>query len=115
MIHSPIISNTCRRDPATLVLRALLTLCDGLAELEEHRGRAWASATFAGMRHRLRLSFAGDKGVERGEWLAQILAEHEFDLPGHIVADAAVIERHARREGTPALTLTIEILTVEDD
>lgn len=115
MMHSPVVSQSGRRDAATLVIRALVALGDGLASLEEHRGTAWASATFSGMRHRLTLSFAGDKGVARGEWLAQILAEHEFDLPGHIVADAVVIERHVRREGTPALTLTIEMLTVEDD
>lgn len=113
MIHRSIPHGARRHDPATVLIRALLDLCEGRAELLEHRGKSWASATFAGMRHVLRLGFQGP-GVATGEWLAGILPEHEFDLPGHIVADAAVIEQHRRTEGEPRLDLTIEVLTVED-
>ncbi|MEZ5707883.1 MAG: hypothetical protein R3E02_00670 [Blastomonas sp.] len=101
------------RDPATALIRTMIELSGGAARLEEHGGRSWASATFAGMRHSMRLSFAG-AGVSRGEWLASILPEHEFTLPGHILADIAIVEMHRREEGEPALTLEIEALTVED-
>lgn len=110
MIHAEI-----RRDPATLVICALLDLCAGDAALEWHRGTAWASATFTGMRHALRLSFAGAAAVRRGEWLAAMVASHEFELPGHIVADMMVTERQLQGAGEPALSLTLEALTVEDD
>ena len=110
MIHQKI-----RRDPATALIRAVLTLARGAAELEEHRGTAWASATFTGMRHAMRVSLLGEDGVRIGEWLASILPDHEFRIAGHLVADIAVTAVHRRAEGTPAMTLTIEALTVEAD
>ena len=110
MIHQKI-----RHDPATALIRAVLTLARGAAELEEHRGTAWASATFTGMRHAMRVSLLGEDGVRIGEWLASILPDHEFRIAGHLVADIAVTAVHRRAEGTPAMTLTIEALTVEAD
>ncbi len=110
MIHQKI-----RHDPATALIRAVLTLARGAAELEEHRGTAWASATFTGMRHAMRVSLLGEDGVRTGEWLASVLPEHEFRIAGHLVADIIVSEIHRREEGMPAMTLTIEALTVEAD
>ncbi|GAA0652342.1 MAG: hypothetical protein A2792_17300 [Sphingomonadales bacterium RIFCSPHIGHO2_01_FULL_65_20] len=110
MIHQKI-----RHDPATALIRAVLTLAQGEAALEEHRGTSWASATFTGMRHVMRVSLSGDEGIRIGEWLAQVLPEHEFRISGHLVADIAVSAVHRRVEGTPAMTLTIEALTVEAD
>ena len=54
MIHQKI-----RHDPATALIRAVLTLASGAAELDEHRGTSWASATFTGMRHVMRISLSG--------------------------------------------------------
>ena len=65
MIHQ-----TIRQDAATAIIRSILTLASGGAELEEHRGTQWASATFAGMRHVMRLRFNGNEAVALGEWLA---------------------------------------------
>ncbi|WP_017672525.1 hypothetical protein [Blastomonas sp. AAP53] len=110
MIHQKI-----RHDPATALIRAVLTLAAGAAQLEEHRGTAWASATFTGMRHVMRISFENSLGVETGAWLAKTLPEHEFTIAGHLVADLAITEVHRRSEGTPMMTLTIEALTVEAD
>lgn len=110
MIHQKI-----RHDPATALIRAVLTLAQGEAALEEHRGTSWASATFTGMRHVMRVSLSGDKGIRIGEWLAEVLPEHEFRISGHLVADITVSAVHRRAEGTPAMTLTIEALTVEAD
>lgn len=110
MIHQKI-----RHDPATALIRAVLTLARGEAQLEEHRGTAWASATFTGMRHAMHVTLAGREGIATGEWLAAILPEHEFQIAGHLVADIAVSAIYRREEGTPAMTLTIEALTVEAD
>ena len=110
MIHQKI-----RHDPATALIRAVLTLARGDAQLEEHRGTAWASATFTGMRHVMRVSLLGEDGVRTGEWLASVLPDHEFCIRGHLVADIAVTAVHRRTEGTPAMMLTIEALTVEAD
>jgi len=110
MIHQKI-----RHDPATALIRAVLTLAGGAAQLEEHRGTAWASATFTGMRHVMRISLAGSDAQRVGEWLAGILPEHEFTIAGHLVADLAITEVHRREEGTAAMMLTIEALTVEAD
>ncbi len=110
MIHQ-----TIRRDPATALIRAVMALASGQAQFEEHRGTQWASATFAGMRHVMRLHFAGAEAVAHGERLAAMLPEHEFRIRGQLVADLAIAQVHRRDEGEPALTLTIEALTVEDD
>lgn len=110
MIHQ-----TIRHDPATALIRAVLSLARGDAELEEHRGTSWASATFTGMRHVIRLRFEGEQAVETALWLARIVPEHEFAISGHLVADCAVTGTHRRDEGTPAMTLIIEALTVEAD
>lgn len=109
------IQQTIRQDAATAIIRAILTLASGMAELEEHRGTQWASATFSGMRHVLRVRFNGSEAVVRGEWLAAILPEHEFRMRGHLVADVAIAQIHRRHEGEPAMTLTIEALSVEGD
>jgi len=109
MIHRKII-----RDPATALIRALLELSDGSAQLVQHRGTNWASATFAGMRHVLELNFEGCDAVEKGDHIARIMTEHEFTIAGHIVADIAISEIFWRREGDTCLTMKIEALTVED-
>ncbi len=110
MIHQ-----TFRHDPATALIRAILSLARGDAELEEHRGTSWASATFTGMRHVMRLRFNGDQAVQTAQWLVRTLPEHEFALSGHLVADIAITESHRRSEGEPSMTLIIEALTVEAD
>lgn len=67
----------------------------------------WASATFTGARHRLTLRASHSTALER--WLAE-LPEHDFALPGHVVADLLVAG--SRRSDT-TVTIDIEALTVE--
>lgn len=109
------IEHKIRHDPASALIRAVLTLARGQAALEEHRGTAWASATFTGMRHVMRLRFEGDPAIATAGWLGRILPEHEFSISGHLVADIAVASTHRRHEGTPMLTMVLEALTVEAD
>jgi hypothetical protein len=102
------------RDPATALIRALLTLCCGKGELEEHIGRAWASATFTGMRHEVAMRFRGSDAVEAGEAMLDALAAYEFDVRGHIVADIQAVTVTRSEVGEPRLSVRIEALTVED-
>lgn len=67
----------------------------------------WASATFTGARHELQISAAASPALDA--WLGG-LCEHEFRLPGHVVADLTVAS--ARREGGTS-HIGIEALTVE--
>ncbi|MEM1132624.1 MAG: hypothetical protein AAGH53_06795 [Pseudomonadota bacterium] len=101
-------------DPATALIRELIEMTDGAAQLRFHEGHDWASATFTGMRHRLALTFSGSDGVSIGHLLADRLEEHEFSLKRHVVIDIHVAHRVERHEGEPTLLLEIEALTVED-
>ncbi len=67
----------------------------------------WASVTFVGARHRIRLRLP-DREADR---LCNGLAEREFAIPGHIVADIALVTRH---EGGGEAIVEIEALTIED-
>lgn len=71
------------------------------------RSTRWASATFAGARHRLEVTVAGAGACD---WLAG-LAEADLPMPGQLVADVVLVEQH-RASGKSRAVL--EILTVED-
>ena len=102
-------------DPAPALIRALLELGRGQAQLLFHEGHDWQSATFSGMRHCLALEFTGDAAIERGRHIAAMLPDHEFDLRQHIVVDIAVsTSKENRRCDPPILQLDITALTVED-
>ena len=92
---------------------ALLTLADGHARIEAHREKSWASVTFAGARHRLLLVFEGEAAVGAGELFIANLPEHEFAIPGQLVAEATVaaVEHHL---APPHMTVTCELLLLED-
>ncbi|MAW98144.1 MAG: hypothetical protein CMN72_00555 [Sphingomonas sp.] len=98
-------------DAATLVERALArsaaeTQCDPVVTAAEWE--SWASVTFTGARHRIELSLSDGEATR--VWLAG-LAEREFALPGHLVADLEVAKVSARANRRIA---TIHVLTVED-
>ncbi len=96
------------RDAQTLLLRALRSGGPAAPPLRVAHSEAWASATFAGARHRL--TFA-PTDAQRADAFADAIGEREFSLPGHLVADIAIATRTASADG---VALTIEALTVED-
>ncbi|MBA3053920.1 MAG: hypothetical protein FP826_03080 [Sphingomonadales bacterium] len=96
------------------LLGQVLELGDGKAELLRHADRPWASATFTGTRHMIALAFEGRDAIEAAELLIARLPDHEFDLPGQIVADAAVAEVTHVIEPTPRLTIELELLLLDD-
>ena len=68
----------------------------------------WASATFNGARHRVRLG--GTATSELQAWL-QALPEAELPLRGHLVADLALLSSEVEGD---RLRAEIEVLTVEE-
>lgn len=99
-----------RIDAATLLERALIgdaRRAAVAAQVRSASSRRWASATFIGARHRLRID--GAACPEASPWLDS-LTEAELPVRGHLVADLAIIER-SQADGR--FDATIEVLTVE--
>ena len=71
--------------------------------------RAWASVTFSGARHEIRLSLADPEAADA---FLEGLAEREFALRGHVVAD--IVPIRDERDGS-GVRLVLEALTVEED
>lgn len=102
-----------RREPRIRLREALFTLAKGQATIVRHDEKSWASITFAGTRHRLDLVFDGAEAVEAGELFMVFLPEHEFEIPGQLVADATVTAVDHRRE-PPRLQVSCELLLLEE-
>lgn len=102
-----------RREPRNRVHEALLALAEDQAAILSHEEKNWASVTFAGARHRLDLLFDGADAVQAGELFIALLPEHEFAIPGQLVADAAVIAVDHRLE-PPRMCVSCELLLLEE-
>ncbi|MDE1466373.1 hypothetical protein [Aurantiacibacter sp. D1-12] len=102
-----------RKGPREKLAEALAELAKGLGTVTTHTERSWASITFAGARHRVVMRFEGREAVEAGECFIAFLPEHEFAIPGQLVADAAVVEVDSVLD-PPCLTVTCEILLLEE-
>ncbi len=102
-----------RRRPADALREALLGLARERAVILGHCETSWASITFTGARHRLQLLFDGAEAIEAGERFIVLLPEHEFDIPGQLVADAAVTEVDHRLQ-PQRMQVTCELLLLED-
>src|SRR3990167_334664 len=79
-----------RRSLADRVRDALLELAEAQAQVLSHKETPWASITFAGTRHELVVEFAGIAAGKAGERFIAALPDHEFAIPGQLVADATV-------------------------
>ncbi len=93
---------------------ALLRLSEHHGQIVDQSERAWASITFAGSRHTVCMLFAGENAVAAGERFIAALPEHEFTIPGHLVADATVAEVDHRLLPSPRLAVRCELLLLED-
>lgn len=102
-----------RKGPREKLAEALQSLAQGKARIISHSEKSWASITFAGARHRVELEFAGDAAVEAGECFIVFLPEHEFAIPGQLVADAAITAVDHILE-PPRMVVTCEILMLEE-
>lgn len=101
------------RGSAAHLAQALLDLADGHGTVLKHTEKSWASITFAGTRHRYVIEFSGEEAIEAGECFIVFLSEHEFAIPGQLVADATVTEvDHIAMP--PLLRVTCELLLLEE-
>ena len=106
---------TVADDAGTALLRALGARFAGFGgdyRVDELVSRSWASVTFRGARHRVALTLAGTGAAAAADAFLAGLAETEFDLRGHILADIALASDE--RDGD-CVRLRLEALTVEDD
>lgn len=101
------------RDPWLRLLSEVMQLAGPDAEFVQHGERAWASATFTGTRHTITLIFEGTQAIARGETFIAALPDHEFSVPRHLVADAAIVAVE-HRQGPPHMTVEVELLMLED-
>lgn len=73
----------------------------------------WASVTFSGARHRVQIDLDGGGAVGAAADLLAELPELDFDIPGQIVADVALLAEARGDDGIRA-SLDLEVLTIED-
>jgi hypothetical protein len=101
-------------DPTTALIRAVRARFDDFT-VEEAASRSWASGTFAGTRHRLTFRSEGEDVEASADAFLVDLADAEFDLRGHILADIALVS-HTIGQGAsgPLARISLEALTVED-
>ena len=103
-----------RRTAGERLRLALDALCAGQGTIGRHDEKAWASITFSGARHHLRLIFEGAESVEAGETFVAILPEHEFAIPGQLVADATVTNVEHSLLPEPRMEVECELLLLID-
>ena len=114
-VEPPLFRRKARRtSPGDKLRQAILRLCDDHGQILDHQERNWASITFAGSRHTFSILFAGNDAVAAGERFIAALPEHEFTLPGHLVADAMVEDVDHRLLPTPRLAVRCALLLLED-
>ncbi len=102
-----------RRTPAARLRDALCELAQRKTVILGHSETNWASITFAGTRHRIELAFDGAQAVEAGEQFIASLPDHEFAIPGQLVAEATVIAVD-HRPGLPRMKVTCEVLLLDE-
>ena len=107
-------TRTKRRGTSERLRDALLALAGGHGDIRHHVEKAWASITFAGTRHTLRMVFEGEDAVEAGERFVADLPDHEFALPRQLVADATVVGVESEFLPAPRMLVECELLLLED-
>ena len=103
-----------RRSVSDRVREALLVLAQTKAELLTHEETTWTSITFTGTRHEVMLSFEGAEAIEAGEEFIAELPEHEFRIPGQLVADATIEEVDHRFGADERMVVTAVLLLLEE-
>ncbi len=85
----------------------------GRIEVDLLQRTEWASVTFTGARHRLRVTLEGQGAVGAAADFLKQLPEIDLPIPGHFVADIALVAEE-RRDGGAYAALELEALTIED-
>lgn len=103
-----------RRSTADRVREAVLLLAEGHGDLLTHEEKAWTSITFTGTRHEIMIDFNGEEAVAAGEEFIVNLPEHEFTIPGQLVADATILEVDHRFGADERMVVTAVLLLLEE-
>lgn len=103
-----------RRGPAEKLREALCRLAAGQGQVLRHSEQAWASITFTGARHSVELAFEGIDAAKAGEHFIAELPDHEFAIPGHLVADAAILSVDHTMLPHVRLVVKTELLLLQD-
>jgi hypothetical protein len=111
---APLAGFRARRTTADRVRTALTALAGGTGAILSHDEKAWASITFSGTRHQVVLEFCGAESVAGGEELIERLPDHEFTLPGQLVADATITKVDHRFGAMERLEVTAVLLLLEE-
>ena len=102
------------RGPRRHLAAALVGLADGCGEVLTHSEKPWSSITFSGTRHTLTLQFDGHEAIEAGERLIAALPDHEFTIPGQLVADATIAAVDHCVQPDARMTVTAELLLLDE-
>lgn len=102
---------TAAGDALKRALRANFVKLGAAVAIETLASRPWASITLAGERHRLSLCLPGPGAAAAADAFLDGLAERDFTLHGHILADIVLAERSDEDE---QVRLILEALTVEE-
>jgi hypothetical protein len=101
--------------PAATALLRLLIARAGVPRdrilLSEWCSVDWQSLTFIGERHEIAIRIAGPESLKAALRLTDGLADAEFDLGAHVVADIAAIGAPSEQPDG-STTLQIEALTI---
>ena len=103
-----------RKTTADRLREALFLLSGQCAKCLKHEESAWSSITFSGTRHEVTLAFEGAEDVANGEEFMELLPEHEFTIPGQLVADASIREVDHRFGLHERLEVTAVLLLLEE-
>jgi hypothetical protein len=93
-------------------LRGSFVALGAAVTFESLISRPWASITFSGERHKLVLCLPGPGAEAAVEAFLDGLADREFALRGHVVAD--IEATGMERDGDGEVRLMLEALTVEE-
>ena len=107
-------SIAAERGAARHLRKAMLALARGHGAIGHHAEKPWASITFSGSRHTIRMLFEGLEAVDAAEILIAELAEHEFAIPGQLVADAAITGVEHDLLPNPRMVVDCELLLLVD-
>jgi len=93
---------------------AVMNLAGSTASLDHYSERPWASPTFSGARHSLGISFKGKGACGQANVFIAGFPNHEFDLEGQIVADAAIVNAEYKATPDPRFDVQVELLSLND-
>lgn len=103
-----------RRGPWLRLVSEVLALGGSEVEFLSHTERPWSSATFCGSRHEIVMAFSGIEAIGQGESLIAALPDHEFTIPGQLVADAGISSVEHENGPEPRMRVVAELLLLEE-